>query len=376
MTTENTQVEQANQSNQQMKECLLDKFLPVKIRNYMFQEFIRNNNYLRSLDFETQYALSLIQLLDIGTKSEDRTGVGTTRLQSQSIHIDMTHNEFPALRGKKVSPEGAFTEIMWIMMGRSDLQFLKDNGVNYWDEWVKEDGTFGPIYGSQMRNFNGKYFAEGGDYGIFSNVNNGIDQLCNNINELITNPDSRRIITSLWNPSDLRKQALPCCHYLYHLTSYIDNGKRFIDLHITQRSADSFLGVPYDFMLFAYYLKIISMFTGHHLGQIHLTMSDYHAYNNHTDQIKQYLSNVFDDPNDKMEKGFLSVDNESVFVFPDNAEYETICEELAKFRENRGNFDSLTIDKYLQKIFDKKLLLPTNYNSHNHYPMIKASVAV
>ena len=313
-------------------------------KNLIDPIFVEKMNWFRGLPFEQQYIISLMNVLENGTVSKDRTGVGTKRIQSQQIHIDLTKG-FPILRGKKMNFKSAFVEMMWIMTGRNDLKFLKDNGVNYWDSWVKEDGTFGPVYGVQMRNFGATEFP-------------GVDQLKGVIDVLKSNPDSRRIMVSLWDPKTLRKHALPACHHDYQICSFIDHdGIRKMDLHIKQRSADSFLGVPYDLMLFAIYLYVVSIATNIPVNKIHITMTDYHMYLNHFDQVEKYIDNVVNDKlgifgeNEVLPQLQINFDTETQEVTDIDAFLEGIIE---------NNFD----------IFELK-----NYEN-NHYPFIKAEVAV
>lgn len=306
----------------------------TNIDKTLLQNSIRVMNEFSNLPFEEQYVYALYNILENGTVSEDRTGTGTKRIQSQKITIDLNKG-FPILRGKKMNFKNALVEMVWIMSGRNDLKFLKDNGVNYWDSWVKEDGTFGPIYGPQMRNFN------------------GVDQLNNIINELIKNPDSRRLVVNLWNPVDNDEMALTCCHHDYQLSSFIDvDGVRKLDLHVKQRSADCFLGVPYDFMLFAIYLELICWFVGIQPNKIHITMADFHMYLNHEEQVKQYIENYLTD-NQKL----ITESNTPYSIFEN-------------FLQDYSNFDAL-LQSIIDNNFEKYKVL--NYNP---YPFIKAEVAV
>jgi len=309
---------------------------------------VRDMNEFKNWRFESQYIVGLKNILLNGTQSGDRTGVGTKRIQSQQIHIDLNY-EFPILRSKQMGFKTALIEMIWIMTGRNDLKFLKDNGVNYWDSWVNEDGTMGPSYGPQMRNF-----------GAIDDLP-GFDQLRDTVRLLRTNPDSRRIIVDLWNPLDLNKVSLPWCHFFYQACSYIDhNGVRKIDLHVMQRSADSFLGVPYDLILFGIYLKILCLLTGYEIGWIHSTYNDFHMYNNHENQVNQIIDNYINDP--------INIFDYKTELIPQiivNEEYLSI------------DFTKLDIDELLQIIIDSKFTFfkITDYNN-NHYNKIEASVAV
>lgn len=326
------------------------------LRNQKLTELYQANKDYKNLPYETQYALSLINILDSGTQSGDRTGVGTKRIQSEKITIDLT-KEFPAVVGKKVHPRGALVEMMWIMSGRTDIEFLRDNGVNYWDSWVKPDGTLGPIYGEQMRNFL------------------GVDQLQNVVDEILRNPDSRRLMVSLWNPAQLKDQALECCHHDYQICSFVDHdGIRKLDLHLKQRSADSFLGIPYDFMLFAYYLHFISIATGIQVNHIHISMADYHRYNNHEEQIREYLNNYFNDPENKFHFNIEYYQSFDKFTRPQLEFDQDLLNEFHRTVTD-GNRIDLLIDLVIQHNFTDVVKI-NNYTEDHHYAMVKAKVAV
>lgn len=232
--------------------------------------------------FEANYAWMLAEILNNGCIDSDRTGTGTIRMQhayfKQKIDI------FPALRGKKVSPRNALIEMLWILRGDTNTKFLKDHGVNYWDEWADENGDLGPIYGHQMRNFNSL----------------NIDQLQNAIDTIRTTPNSRRIIIDLWNPAQLKEMALPPCHIWYQFCVYPQGNKQMLDLHIVQRSGDMFLGIGYDFMLFNILARVVAYLTGLTPGYVHHTINDAHIYLNHIDQVAQYLKTVAQDKEGKI----------------------------------------------------------------------------
>ena len=320
---------------------------------------VRDMNEFKNTSFESQYIVGLKNILLMGTQSSDRTGTGTKRIQSQQIHVDMS-KEFPILRSKQMGFKTALIEMMWIMSGKNDLKWLKDNGVNYWDSWVNTDGTMGPSYGPQMRNF--------GERKYYDNLIKpelitlpGVDQLRDTVKLLRENPDSRRIIVDLWNPLDIDKVSLPWCHFFYQACSYIDNnGIRKIDLHVMQRSADSFLGVPYDLILFGIYLKILCLLTGYEIGLIHSTYNDFHMYNNHENQVNQIIDNYIYDP-----KNIFDYEKEIIPQIIVNEEYLNI------------DFTQLDIDELLQMIIDSKfILLQLDGYKNNHYDKIEAQVAV
>lgn len=232
---------------------------------------------------EYQYADSLKVIKEHGIETNNRTGINTKAIQHQYFYIKDVKNNFPILRGKKVYPKMALKELLWMMQGRTDIQWLHDHKVTYWDEWVLEDGTIGRSYGYQYRNFN------------------GIDQLAELVDGMINNPTSRRHIINLWNASDLDKMALPPCMYDYHFScvpSITDEYDFKVDMHTRARSNDSFLGVPYDFMFCGWFLNLIVLYINlksdkkYIVGDIHYTADDYHMYINHNDAVDKYLENV------------------------------------------------------------------------------------
>jgi len=221
-------------------------------------------------NIETQYRSLIKELLDAPFKP-DRTGTGTYSLFGKTLEHDMSAG-FPLLLSKKVSFKAAKFELLWILQGRTDMKYLKDNGINYWDDDYKRsgrtDGTLGPVYGKQWRNFN------------------GVDQLQRLITGIITNPNSRRLILSAWNPSELHHMALPPCHYGFQV--YINNGK--LDLMWQQRSADVFLGLPYDIAMYGLLLELLAKGTGYEPGRLIAQLGDCHLYSNHREQSKELLS--------------------------------------------------------------------------------------
>lgn len=338
----------------------------LKIDALEFSDIQKLYDIDSKLDFEHQYLKQAILTLGFGIESENRTNIDVVR--KQYVHIDLhCHYSFPIMRGKQIGFKTAFVEFMWIMLGRTDLKFLKDNGVNYWDSWVnKETGEFGKIYGHQMRYFdNEKKF----------------DQLLYVINEMRTNPNSRRALINLWNGSDLNEQSLACCHFLYHFTSFEHNGTRWLDLHVNQRSADCFLGVPYDFLLFSFMLHFMSIMTGYKPRIIHCTFNDWHVYKNHFQAVKQH--------NDQ----YLSV-----VGIKNVGEYRNLKDiknpqELPQIEYNQpliSSFDFLNEDNLKREITKKELdnflnaiclenfdlFRLKNYSSKEHYSQIKAEVAV
>jgi len=214
------------------------------------------------ININEEYRALVARILQTGKEKEDRTGVGTLSKFGHTIihHMDLG---FPLLSIKKVSFDAAKTELLWILQGRTDLKYLEDNGVKYWradyERSGRTDETLGPVYGKQWRDFN------------------GVDQLYNLLVELQCNPDSRRMFVSAWNPVDMKDMALPPCHYGFQC--YVNNGK--LDLMWMQRSADVFLGLPYDIAMYGLLLELLAK--GHDLkpGRLIGQLGDCHIYNNH-----------------------------------------------------------------------------------------------
>ena len=221
-------------------------------------------------NIEIEYKQLIKDILDTGRNKEDRTGTGTISLFGKTIEHDMCLG-FPIITCKKVSFKAARTELLWILQGRTDLKYLEDNGVKYWrpdyERSGRTDETLGPVYGKQWRNFN------------------GVDQLKNLVYSINTNPDSRRLIVSAWAPHELDDMALPPCHYAFQV--YINNG--VIDLMWQQRSADVFLGLPYDITMYGLLLEMLAKGAGLKAGQLIGQLGDCHLYNNHLEQVKLYL---------------------------------------------------------------------------------------
>ena len=222
-------------------------------------------------NIENEYKKLMETILYKGLDKADRTGTGTKSIFGATIRHDMSMG-FPLLTGKRVSFNAARTELLWIIQGRTDLQYLEDNGVKYWrpdyERSGRTDETLGPVYGKQWRNFS------------------GVDQLYNLVYGINTNPDSRRLMVSAWAPHEMNEMVLPPCHYAFQV--YINNG--VIDLMWQQRSADVFLGLPYDIAMYGLLLEMLAKGAGLKAGQLIGQLGDCHLYNNHLEQAKVYLN--------------------------------------------------------------------------------------
>lgn len=230
--------------------------------------------------FEMQYCHILADILKTGIKTKNRTGIDTLSVQNRQIILNLEYDEIPLIKGKKVDPINALTEMLWFLNGKTDIAWLKDRGVNYWDSWARPDGTIGKSYGYQFRN------------------STGVDQLQTAVDILVTDPMSRRNIITLWNPSDIPQMAITPCVHEYHIMCVPDGNSYRIDLHVTQRSADWFIGVPYDLLLVAWFQKMIQIFANnripgtYNIGNIYYTFHDCHIYENNITQARQYIDNV------------------------------------------------------------------------------------
>ena len=222
------------------------------------------------INIENEYKELIDEILRRGLDKADRTGTGTKSVFGRTIRHDMSLG-FPILTGKKISFNAARTELLWILQGRTDLKYLEDNGVKYWrpdyERSGRTDETLGPVYGKQWRDFN------------------GVDQLKNLVYSINTNPDSRRLMVSAWAPHEMKDMALPPCHYAFQV--YINNG--VMDLMWQQRSADVFLGLPYDITMYGLLLEMLAKGAGLKAGQLIGQLGDCHLYNNHLDQAKLYF---------------------------------------------------------------------------------------
>ena len=219
-----------------------------------------------------QYLDLLQRVIDEGVHKEDRTGTGTLSVFGHQMRIRM-EDGFPCLTTKKLHLKSIIYELLWFLRGDSNVRFLQDNGIRIWNEWADENGDLGPIYGYQWRSWP--------DY-----KGGSIDQITNAVDMIKNNPDSRRIIVSAWNVADLPNMKLPPCHILFQF--YVAEGK--LSLQLYQRSADIFLGVPFNIASYALLLQMMAQVTGLKAGDFVYTLGDAHIYNNHLEQVKEQLS--------------------------------------------------------------------------------------
>jgi thymidylate synthase len=222
-----------------------------------------------------QYHDLLQHILDNGTKKEDRTGTGTISVFGYQMRFDLNEG-FPCLTTKKLHLRSIIHELLWFLKGDTNIQYLKENNVSIWDEWANEDGNLGPVYGSQWRSWPA---ADG----------RHIDQIKQVLDQIKNNPDSRRIIVSAWNVGEIDKMALPPCHTFFQF--YVADGKLSCQLY--QRSADTFLGVPFNIASYALLTMMIAQVCGFKAGDFVHTLGDAHLYSNHLDQARLQLTRDF-----------------------------------------------------------------------------------
>ncbi|MFM2010299.1 MAG: hypothetical protein RLZZ479_690 [Bacteroidota bacterium] len=215
-----------------------------------------------------QYHDLLNFILKNGKVREDRTGTGTISVFGYQNRYDLEEG-FPLVTTKKIHLKSVIHELLWFINGNTNIKYLKDNGVSIWDEWADENGNLGPVYGHQWRNFGGV-----------------VDQLQNAIDTIKNNPKSRRIIVSAWNPVDIPQMALPPCHALFQF--YVEGNELSCQLY--QRSADAFLGVPFNIACYSMLTMMVAQVTNLKAKEFVHTFGDLHIYSNHLDQVNLQLS--------------------------------------------------------------------------------------
>ena len=219
-----------------------------------------------------QYLQLLNRILTEGVKKDDRTGTGTLSVFGNQMRFDLSEG-FPLLTTKKLHLKSIIYELLWFLRGDTNIKFLKDHGVSIWDEWADANGELGPVYGHQWRSWP--------DY------NGGtIDQISAVIDQIKHHPESRRMIVSAWNVAEVPQMALPPCHCMFQF--YVANGK--LSLQLYQRSADTFLGMPFNIASYALLLMMVAQVTGLKPGEFIHTTGDTHLYLNHIEQAKLQLS--------------------------------------------------------------------------------------
>ncbi len=218
-----------------------------------------------------QYHQLMQHVLDTGVKKEDRTGTGTLSVFGYQMRFDLSEG-FPLVTTKKLHLRSIIHELLWFLKGETNIAYLKQNGVSIWDEWADENGDLGPVYGAQWRSWN--------------SASGPVDQISQLIHQIKTNPDSRRLLVNAWNVGEIEKMALPPCHILFQF--YVANGKLSCQLY--QRSADIFLGVPFNIASYALFTMMVAQVCDLQPGEFIHTFGDAHLYSNHLEQARLQLS--------------------------------------------------------------------------------------
>lgn len=225
-----------------------------------------------SASIPTPYEDLLRDVLDNGERKSDRTGTGTRSVFGRQIRFDLSQG-FPLITTKRVHMKSIVYELLWFLRGESNVRWLQENGVTIWDEWADDAGELGPVYGVQWRSWP----TPGGE---------SIDQISEVISQIRDNPDSRRLLVSAWNPADIPDMALAPCHAMFQF--YVANGKLSCQLY--QRSADMFLGVPFNIASYALLTLMIAEQSGLEAGDFIWTGGDCHIYDNHLEQVQTQLA--------------------------------------------------------------------------------------
>lgn len=240
-----------------------------------------------------QYLELLNRILNEGTRKSDRTGTGTLSVFGHQMRFDMAEG-FPLLTTKKLHLKSIIYELLWFLRGDTNVKYLHDHGVSIWDEWADENGELGPIYGHEWRSWPD---YQGGT----------IDQIANVVDQIRRTPDSRRMIVSAWNVAEVDSMALPPCHTMFQF--YVAEGR--LSLQLYQRSADTFLGVPFNIASYALLLQMMAQVTGLQPGEFIHTTGDTHLYLNHLDQARLQLTRT---PR-KLPRMVITPDVKSIFDF-------------------------------------------------------------
>jgi len=219
-----------------------------------------------------QYLDLLQDVIDNGIQRPDRTGTGTRSVFGRQVRFDLAQG-FPLLTTKKLYTRAITHELLWFLAGDTNVKYLQDNNVKIWDSWAGKDGELGPVYGKQWRSWS-------------TPSGKAIDQMQEVVTALRDNPDGRRHIVTAWNPADVPQMALPPCHCLFQF--YVADGKLSCQLY--QRSADIFLGVPFNIASYAMLTQMVAQVCGLQLGDFVHTFGDLHLYNNHVDQAREQLT--------------------------------------------------------------------------------------
>lgn len=239
--------------------------------------------------YDQEYTNLAKDVLDNGVFKGDRTGVGTQSCFGRQIRFNLFNGGFPLLTTKKMHFKSIVHELIWLLSGDTNIKYLEDNGVRIWREWADDNGDLGPVYGKQWRNFGGGDI-EIEDDNMYSRTRTitllGVDQITDLIERIKDKPNDRRLIVSAWNPKDVPNMALPPCHCFFQC--YVANGR--LSMQMYQRSADLFLGVPFNISSYCLLLMMLAQVCDLEVGEFIHTFGDVHIYNNHRDQIQEQIT--------------------------------------------------------------------------------------
>ena len=316
---------------------------------------------MKQFSFEEQYLAALDNVLHCGIDTTDRTGTGRRRLPNVHFSINLFETDdydsdpkfvLPVLNGKKVFPLMGCKEMTWMLSGDTNIKALEDNKVTYWREWADENGDLGPVYGKQFRDMN------------------GADQLKYVANKLFKDPMSTQILINLWNAGDLNRMALPPCHFSYYFQALpcedvkcANRNGMMLNLHLVQRSADSFLGVPYNAIMASYFLQLMCIAFNFEPGYLYWTCHDFHIYHNHFDAVQQYMQNVREDK-------YLTCGDFTELVL-DKKSYDILTKPVYD-----GDNAVLKIDEFIKYCFDSKFSNMKAKRPGETYDVISADIAV
>ena len=239
------------------------------------EAFLSKADHLHKWSGEYQYENLLLDVLQNGIPSNDRTGVGTISLFGTRMEFDLS-KAFPLITSKKVFLKGVIYELLWFLKGDTNVRWLQEHGVHIWDEWADENGDLGPVYGAQWRSWPAP---------TPDDPNRTIDQISNVLDLIRNHPDSRRMVVSAWNPAEVENMALPPCHALFQF--YVADGRLSCQLY--QRSCDMFLGVPFNIAEYALLTMMVAQQTGYRPGRFIWVGGDTHIYRNHLEQVVKQL---------------------------------------------------------------------------------------
>lgn len=260
--------------------------------------WIRVARYKGEHTMEQQYIELMKKIMEFGADRGDRTGTGTRSLFGEQLECDLGSGFFPLLTTKKVHWKSMVHELLWLISGSTNIKYLKDNGVTIWDEWADENGELGPVYGKQWRRWEhtdvvesqvGNWMKPETKIDVSNEV---IDQMADLVEKIKNKPEDRRMIVSAWNVGEVPKMKLPPCHMMFQC--YVANGK--LSLKMYQRSADLFLGVPFNIASYALLTHMLAQVTGLGVGKFIISFGDVHIYKNHFEQVREQLSRPMKTP--------------------------------------------------------------------------------